>query len=115
MSTLSDGCSSGKIYGYASAGCISPGKIVMVDDSPNTVYWSTPQNPDSWSDSTGSHYSHITCDDLTQEFTDYLGGMKPRGRFETIQEELNKLHDQRIDRFEELLDQFDTLHAEFGE
>ena len=40
---------------------------------------------------------------------------KPRGRFETIQEELNKLHDQRIDRFEELLDQFDTLHAEFGE
>ena len=33
----------------------------------------------------------------------------------SFQEELNKLHDQRIDRFEELLDQFDTLHAEFGE
>ena len=78
-------------------GCIPPGKIVSVDDPPRYIYWSKPQNPDSWSDSTGSHYSHVVCDDLTQEFKDYLDAIKPRGKFE------------------ELLDRFDTLHAEFGE
>ena len=67
-------------------GCIPPGKIVMVDDPPQYIYWSKPQNPDYWKTGWTEQYS-------TNPIA--VNQAKPRGKFE------------------ELLDRFDDLYAEF--